>query len=162
MVKGAGFCVWVAGAPPAVVAAVTRAVVAELAVDAPVEAVGLGPGWLEQAPADLRGNVVALLAATLARHGVVAVVAGPGGPEDGGRAELSAGGVTVVDVWVGAASDGCPPAALVVPGAAAQAGESAHVVLRHLAAAGLTQPLDEYSDDDEAAVAGRLQNFGYL
>jgi hypothetical protein len=35
-------------------------------------------------------------------------------------------------------------------------------VLRHLAAAGHAEPLEEYSDDDEAAVSGRLQAFGYL
>ena len=36
------------------------------------------------------------------------------------------------------------------------------MVLRHLAAAGWAEPLDDYSDDDEAAVSGRLQAFGYL
>jgi hypothetical protein len=31
-----------------------------------------------------------------------------------------------------------------------------------LAAAGWTEPLEDYTDDDEAAVSGRLQNFGYI
>ena len=51
---------------------------------------------------------------------------------------------------------------VVVSGDGARAGESARVVLRYLAAAGYSEPLDEYSDDDEAAVSVRLQAFGYL
>jgi hypothetical protein len=68
-----------------------------------------------------------------------------------------------VEVVVGdpPAGQAAPPD-VVVPGDGARAGESARMVLRHLAAAGWSEPLDDYSDDDEAAVSGRLQAFGYL
>lgn len=71
-----------------------------------------------------------------------------------------------VEVLVGAQAP--PPAGggaapdVVVSGDGARAGESARVVLRHLAATGYADLLDEYSDDDEAAVSVRLQAFGYL
>ncbi len=81
------------------------------------------------------------------------------------RPSAAAGqGRPVVEVVVGdvAADDGRPAPDVVVPGDGARAGESARVVLRHLAASGYAEPFDEYSDDDEAAVSGRLQAFGYL
>ncbi len=70
----------------------------------------------------------------------------------------------VVGVFVGDAptSGGSTAPDVVVSGDGARAGESARVVLRHLADAGYSDPLDDYSDDDEAAVSVRLQAFGYL
>jgi hypothetical protein len=91
--------------------------------------------------------------------GQVVLAAGrPPAPADGDFAGR------VVEVFVG---DGPLPGAgpapdVVVSGDGARAGESARVVLRHLAEAGYSDPLDDYSDDDEAAVSVRLQAFGYL
>jgi hypothetical protein len=69
----------------------------------------------------------------------------------------------VVEVFVGDLPSGEVAAPdVVVSGDGARAGESARAVLRHLAAAGYSDSLDDYSDDDEAAVSVRLQAFGYL
>ena len=71
----------------------------------------------------------------------------------------------VVEVFVGDLPSGVGAGAapdVVVSGDGARAGESARSVLRYLASAGYSDSLDDYSDDDEAAVSVRLQAFGYL
>ena len=68
----------------------------------------------------------------------------------------------LVEVLVGDPPAGEHAPDVVVPGDGARAGESARAVLRHLAAAGYADPLDDYSDEDEAAVSVRLLAFGYL
>jgi hypothetical protein len=161
----AGFCVWVAGQPASVVASIARAVALELVHHRPVEEAGPGPDWLADAEPDVRWRVLAYLARALVAHGVV-VVLSTGPAEEGWRAEVRQVVPQLVEVHVGRAAggDGTPEVApeVGVDGDGARAGESARVVLRHLAAAGYTESIDEYSDDDEAAVSGRLQAFGYL
>jgi hypothetical protein len=162
---GAGFCVWVAGQPASVVASIARAVALELMHHGPVEEAGPGPDWLAHAEADVRWRVLAHLARALVAHGVV-VVLSTGRAEEGWRAEVRQVVPRLVEVHVGRAAGGgdgreVAPEVL-VDGDGARAGESARVVLRQLAAAGYTGPVDEYSEDDEAAVSGRLQAFGYL
>ena len=126
------FCVWVSGAPASVARSIARAV--ELA-----------------------------LAGTDGR-----VVLSTERPDTGGRAAADRAAATgagrVVEVFVGDAplSGGGTAPDVVVSGDGARAGESARVVLRHLAEAGYSDPVDDYTDDDEAAVSVRLQAFGYL
>lgn len=147
MVK-AEFSVWVSGEPASVAGSIARALELELA----------GSG------ATVVLATERLSAAALAGGAVVEVVVGDplsgAGPSGAGRSGAGPSGAgPSADRSSGDAS-GAP--AIVVPGDGARAGESARTVLRHLAAAGWSDPLDEYSDDDEAAVAGRLQAFGYL
>jgi hypothetical protein len=117
--------------------------------------------WVSGEPASVVGSIARALELALAESGATVVLAT-------GRAAASgpaaAQGRRVVEVVVGdpPSGDGLAVPAVVVPGDGARAGESARVVLRHLAAAGYSEPLDEYSDDDEAAVSVRLQAFGYL
>jgi hypothetical protein len=114
--------------------------------------------WVSGRPASVARAIARALELELAPTGATVVLS----PE---RASGAAGqGRPVVEVVVGDAppAGGGPAPDVVVPGDGARAGESARVVLRHLAAAGHSAPLDEYSDDDEAAVSGRLQAFGYL
>jgi len=116
--------------------------------------------WVSGEPASVARTIARALEGELADTGATVVLSTE-------RPGASAGhGRPVVEVLVGAqgplrAGGGSAPD-VVVPGDGARAGESARVVLRHLAAAGFTDPLDEYSDDDEAAVSVRLQAFGYL
>jgi hypothetical protein len=53
------------------------------------------------------------------------------------------------------------PGDVVVPDDPARAGESARMVLSRLVAMGWFGEADEYTDDDEALLSGRLRNFGY-
>ncbi|HEY4409993.1 MAG TPA: hypothetical protein VGO87_08920 [Acidimicrobiia bacterium] len=107
-------------------------------------------------PASVAASIARALELALAdRNGTVVFSSERPPPAEGGLPRL-------VEVVVGDAAAGGPAPDVVVPGDGARAGESAQVVLRHLAAAGYADPLDEYSDDDEAAVSGRLQAFGYL
>jgi hypothetical protein len=164
-VKDDGFCVWVAGEPASVVGTIARAVALELAHHRRVEEAGPGPDWLAAAEPTLRLRLLAHLARALTAHGVVVVLA-TGFVDALGRAEMRDVVSRLIEVGVGEAPAGDSAPFLApevgVPGDGARAGESARVVLRHLAAAGWSEPLDEYSDDDEAAVSGRLQAFGYL
>ena len=112
--------------------------------------------WVSGEPASVAGTIARALELALA-DGQGTVVFADGRPP---KAEEPL--PRLVEVVVGEAPAAGPAPAVVVPGDGARAGESARVVLRHLAAAGHTAPLDEYSDDDEAAVSGRLQAFGYL
>jgi hypothetical protein len=161
----AGFCVWVAGQPASVVASIARAVALELAHHRPVEEAGPGPEWLADAEPGVRWRVLAHLARALVAHGVVVVLA-TGPPEEAWRAEVRQVVPQLVEAHVGCTGggEGAWRAApeVRVDGDGARAGESARVVLRYLAAAGYSEPFDEYTDDDEAAVSGRLQAFGYL
>ena len=116
--------------------------------------------WVSGAPASVASSIARAVELALAGTGgqVVLAAGRPPAPADGAVAGR------VVEVFVG---DGPPSGSgaapdVVVPGDGARAGESARVVLRHLAEAGYSDPLDEYSDDDEAAVSVRLQAFGYL
>lgn len=116
--------------------------------------------WVSGQPASVARSIARALELELADTGATVVLST-------GRPSESAGpGRRVVEVLVGdapAADDGRRAAPdVVVPGDGGRAGESARVVLRHLAAAGYAEPLDGYSDDDEAAVSVRLQAFGYL
>jgi hypothetical protein len=120
--------------------------------------------WVSGEPASVAGSIARALERELAGRGATVVLATE-------RASVSAAAPNraVVEVVVGAVPSGDGPAGdatpgpdVVVPGDGARAGESARMVLRHLAAAGWAEPLDDYSDDDEAAVSGRLQAFGYL
>ncbi len=116
--------------------------------------------WVSGEPASVAGSIARALDLALADIGATVVHAA----ERASEAER-AQGRRVVEVVVGdtpSAAEGRAAPDLVVSGDGARAGESARVVLRHLAAAGFTEPLDEYSDDDEAAVSVRLQAFGYL
>ena len=162
--KDDGFCVWVAGEPASVVGTIARALALELAHHRRVEA-GPGPDWLAAAEPALRLRLLAHLARALTTHGVVVVVA-TGFVDEPGRAEMRNVVSRLIEVGVGEAPAGDSAPFLApdvgVPGDGARAGESARVVLRHLAATGWSEPLDEYSDDDEAVVSGRLQAFGYL
>jgi hypothetical protein len=113
--------------------------------------------WVSGEPASVAGSIARALELALAESSGTVVLAAerPAAPADRGA--------RLVEVVVGETPCGRQAAPdLVVPGDGARAGESARVVLRHLAAAGYTEPLDEYSDDDEAAVSVRLQAFGYL
>ena len=162
----AGFCVWVAGQPASVVTSIARAVALELAHVRPVEEVGPGPDWLGDAEPDVRWRVLAHLARALVAHGV-AVVLATGWPEEASRAEVREVIPQLVEVHVGRPGGAGARRSAIAPevrvdGDGARAGESARVVLRHLATAGYSEPIDEYTDDDEAAVSGRLQAFGYL
>ncbi|HEV7863392.1 MAG TPA: hypothetical protein VGR20_11845 [Acidimicrobiia bacterium] len=112
--------------------------------------------WVSGAPASVAGSIARALELALADSGGSVVLAAerPAASEDGPR---------LVEVLVGETrGDRAAEPDVVVSGDGARAGESARVVLRHLAAAGYSEPLDEYSDDDEAAVSVRLQAFGYL
>jgi hypothetical protein len=116
--------------------------------------------WVSGEPASVASSIARALELALAGSGAAVVLAGERACDS-----AVARGRTVVEVVVGdPSSAGVAPRRpdVVVPGDGARAGESARVVLRHLAAAGWSEPLDEYSDDDEAAVSGRLQAFGYL
>ena len=171
--RDAGFCVWVAGQPASVVTTIARAVALELAHVRPVEEAGTGPDWLDDAEPEVRWRVLAHLARALVADGT-AVVLATGWPEEAGRAEMRQTVPQLVEVRVdrscgAGAGDGAGerrPSGIapevLVDGDGARAGESARVVLRHLATAGYSEPVDEYTDDDEAAVSGRLQAFGYL
>ena len=118
--------------------------------------------WVSGQPASVAGSIARSLERELAGRATVVLATE--------RASSSPGGpLRLVEVVVGAVPSGDGPAGeaatapdVVVPGDGARAGESARMVLRHLAAAGWSEPLDDYSDDDEAAVSGRLQAFGYL
>jgi len=163
--KDDGFCVWVAGEPASAVGTIARAIALELAHHRPVEEAGPGPEWLAAAAPTLRFRLLAHLARALTAHGVVVVLA-TGFADESARAEMRNVVARLIEVGVGEAPAGNATPLLApevgVPGDGARAGESARVVLRHLAAAGWSEPLDDYSDDDEAAVSGRLQAFGYL
>lgn len=116
--------------------------------------------WVSGAPASVAGSIARAVELALAGSDGQVVLAAerPPAPAEGAVAGR------VVEVLVG---DGPPPGSgaapdVVVPGDGARAGESARLVLRYLAEAGYSDPLDDYSDDDEAAVSVRLQAFGYL
>jgi hypothetical protein len=114
--------------------------------------------WVSGQPASVARTIARALELELTGTGATVVLSTE-------RASATAGhGRPVVEVVVGdvPAAGGRPAPDVVVPGDGGRAGESARVVLRHLAAAGYSEPLDDYSDDDEAAVSGRLQAFGYL
>jgi hypothetical protein len=106
-------------------------------------------------PASVAGSIARAIELALA-HSCARVVLATGTASAPADAALAVVEVVVGDPPAGVAAD------VVVSGDGARAGESARVVLRHLAAAGYAEPLDEYSDDDEAAVSVRLQAFGYL
>ena len=112
--------------------------------------------WVSGQPASVASSIARALELSLAGSGgrvVLAAERAPASPE--GIARL-------VEVVVGDAPAGEVAPDVTVPGDGARAGESARLVLRHLAEAGYSDPLDDYSDDDEAAVSVRLQAFGYL
>jgi hypothetical protein len=113
--------------------------------------------WVSGEPASVAGSIARALELALADTGGTVVL-------DAARPSASKDRLPpVVEVVVGETPcDQEAPPDIVVPGDGARAGESARVVLRHLAAAGWSEPLDDYSDDDEAAVSVRLQAFGYL
>ena len=114
--------------------------------------------WVSGEPASVVDSIARALDLALAGSGATVLLATE-------RAAASRDGhPRLVEVVVGERPSGDALAApdVVVPGDGARAGESARVVLRHLAAAGYSEPLDDYSDDDEAAVSIRLQAFGYL
>jgi hypothetical protein len=116
--------------------------------------------WVSGRPASVTASIARAVDLALTGSGGTVVHAGERAP-----GAAAAGGVRIVEVVIGdvpPVEGASAPADVVVPGDGARAGESARVVLRHLAAAGYTDPLDEYSDDDEAAVSVRLQAFGYL
>jgi len=113
--------------------------------------------WVSGQPASVAGSIARALELALAESGGAVVLAAerPAAAKDGPS--------PLVEVVVGEPpGDQQAPPDIVVPGDGARAGESARLVLRHLATAGYSEPLDEYSDDDEAAVSVRLQAFGYL
>ena len=114
--------------------------------------------WVSGQPASVARTIARALELELAQTRATVVLSTERASEGAGR------GRPVVEVVVGDPSpdDRRRAPDVVVPGDGARAGESARMVLRHLAAAGFAEPLDEYSDDDEAAVSGRLQAFGYL
>ena len=112
--------------------------------------------WVSGRPASVAGSIARALELSLAGSGGRVVLAAE-------RAPVSPDGVgRLVEVVVGDAPSGEAAPDVTVPGDGARAGESARLVLRHLAEAGYSDPLDDYSDDDEAAVSVRLQAFGYL
>lgn len=116
--------------------------------------------WVSGEPASVADSIARALTLELT-GGDGTVVLGADRASDVARAEVWNGQPRVVEVVVGEVAGGAAPA-VVVSGDGARAGESARVVLRYLAATAYTEQLDEYSDDDEAAVSGRLQAFGYL
>jgi hypothetical protein len=113
--------------------------------------------WVSGEPASVAGSIARALDLALEGSAATVVLSSDRAPASGD------GPVPVVEVVVGEPAGGQAAAPdVVVPGDGARAGESARVVLRHLAAAGYAEPLDDYSDDDEAAVSVRLRAFGYL
>ena len=112
--------------------------------------------WVSGGPASVASSIARAVELALAGSGghVVLAAGRPASPASDGFGR-------VVEVFVGDPPAGIAPD-IVVSGDGARAGESARVVLRHLADAGYSDPLDDYSDDDEAAVSVRLQSFGYL
>ena len=116
--------------------------------------------WVSGAPASVAGSIARAVELALVGTGAQVVLAAERPPAPANHAVTG----RVVEVFVG---DG-PPCGngvtpdVVVSGDGARAGESARLVLRHLADAGYSDPLDDYSDDDEAAVSVRRQAFGYL
>jgi hypothetical protein len=159
-----GFCVWVSGEPASVVGSIARAVVREVGEHRRVEDCSAGPDWLAGADPRLRWGMVVDLAQGLTARGD-AVVLATEPVDDAVRAEARRQLGRLVEVHVGGPRPGAAPLRavdLAVAGDGARAGEAARAVLRHLAAVGYTEPLDDYSDDDEAAVAERLSAFGYL
>jgi hypothetical protein len=113
--------------------------------------------WVSGGPASVAGSIARALELALADSGGTVVLAAERPAASKDRLPR------LVEVVVGETpSDHQAAPDVVVPGDGARAGESAQVVLRHLAAAGYAEPLDDYSDDDEAAVSVRLQAFGYL
>jgi hypothetical protein len=111
--------------------------------------------WVSGRPASVASSIARSLELSLAGTGGRVVFA-----EE--RATASPDGSPLVEVVVGDTPCGGAEPDVTVPGDGARAGESARAVLRHLAGAGYSDPLDHYSDDDEAAVSVRLQAFGYL
>ena len=111
--------------------------------------------WVSGEPASVASSIARAIELSLAGTGGRVVFAT-------GRAGTSPDGSPLIEVVVGDAACGEAAPDLTVPGDGARAGESARAVLRHLAAAGLTDSDDHYTDDDEAAVSVRLQAFGYL
>jgi hypothetical protein len=112
--------------------------------------------WVSGQPTSVAGSIARALELSLAGTSGRVVFAAE-------RASASRhGSDRLVEVVVGDAPAGEHAPDVSVSGDGARAGESARVVLRHLAAAGYSDPLDDYSDDDEAAVSVRLQAFGYL
>ena len=126
------FCVWVSGEPASVASSIARAV--ELALAGGDGHVVLAAERPASAASEKFGRVVEVFVGDLSAAAVAPDVVAP---------EI-------------------PAPDVIVSGDGARAGESARVVLRHLADAGYADPLDDYSDDDEAAVSVRLQSFGYL
>jgi hypothetical protein len=115
--------------------------------------------WVSGQPASVARSIARALELSLAGTGGRVVLAA----ERSERASASREGFPrLVEVVVGDAPSGAEAPDVTVPGDGARAGESARAVLRHLADAGYSDPLDDYSDDDEAAVSVRLQAFGYL
>jgi hypothetical protein len=114
--------------------------------------------WVSGAPASVAGSIARAVELALAGIDGQVVLATGRPPADGADTGR------VVEVFVGDAAPTGGGAApdVVVSGDGARAGESARHVLRYLAEAGYSDPLDDYSDDDEAAVSVRLQAFGYL
>jgi hypothetical protein len=120
--------------------------------------------WVSGEPASVAGSIARALELELKDSGGEVVLA----PERAPASARAEAGRHLVEVVVGEVAAGTGEATgaeaapdVTVPGDGARAGESARLVLRHLAAAGYAD-LDEYSEDDEAAVSGRLQSFGYL
>jgi len=116
--------------------------------------------WVSGEPASVAGSIARALDLALADTAGTVVHAGDRVPDAARSQALRIIEVVVGDPRSGGAASTAPE--IVVPGDGARAGESARAVLRYLAAAGYSEPLDEYSDDDEAAVSVRLQAFGYL
>jgi hypothetical protein len=115
--------------------------------------------WVSGRPASVASSIARSLELSLAGTGGRVVFAA-----DRPVAPALPDGAPLVAVAVGDTepADGDAAPDVTVPGDGARAGESARMVLRYLAAAGYSDPLDHYSDDDEAAVSVRLQAFGYL
>ena len=113
--------------------------------------------WVSGRPASVASSIARSLELSLAGTGGRVVFAAD-------RPAALPDGAPLVAVVVGDAEphEGGAAPDVAVPGDGARAGESARMVLRYLAAAGYSDPLDHYSDDDEAAVSVRLQAFGYL
>lgn len=111
--------------------------------------------WVSGRPASVASSIARAIELSLAGTGGRVVFAGerPTAPPDG---------APLIEVVVGDVPAGGRAPDVSVPGDGARAGESARAVLRHLAAAGFSDPVDHYTDDDEAAVSVRLQAFGYL
>jgi len=121
--------------------------------------------WVSGRPASVASSIARALELSLAGRGgrvVFAAERAPSPEEPASPEETALVEVVVGDVVVGDLASGQRAPDVTVSGDGARAGESARAVLRHLADAGYSEPLDDYSDDDEAAVSGRLQAFGYL